>query len=164
MSPAQKKSTPKCIECDVGRLRRSTVEISEEVLGHRFTVPDFPALVCDKCGAEQFQGPALEALDLLIADELARSGELSGGGFRLMRKALGYRAVDLAELMRTTPETISRWENGKVAVDPNAFLVVAGLVADKVGERTTMLERLEAVRQPKRRAGAIVLTLAPGTR
>lgn len=46
--------------------------------------------------------------------------KLSGKEIRAMRKALGLRAAALAEFLDVTPETLSRWENGKEAVSNNA--------------------------------------------
>jgi len=35
----------------------------------------------------------------------------------MKRKAIGKRAVDLAQELDSTPETISRWENGKAEIE-----------------------------------------------
>jgi DNA-binding transcriptional regulator YiaG len=39
--------------------------------------------------------------------------DLLPGQIVKMRKNLGFKAVELARLLHVTPETMSRWENGK---------------------------------------------------
>jgi DNA-binding transcriptional regulator YiaG len=72
-------------------------------------------------------GEALSKLELAAAAELARLGRRSGPALRFMRKALGYRAVELAAL-DVAPETLSRWETGEREVEGRAFALVGLLV------------------------------------
>ena len=44
-----------------------------------------------------------------------------------MRKAVGLPAVTLAELLDTSPETVSRWERGVSHIDRAAFAILAGI-------------------------------------
>ena len=61
-----------------------------------------------------------------------------------MRKALGLKAQELATLLGTTKETVSRWENGKHSVDRPTFAVLATLVIDASKDRrSTLRKRLE---------------------
>jgi DNA-binding transcriptional regulator YiaG len=62
---------------------------------------------------------------------VTRAGVVSGATFRFLRHALGLQAKELAPLLGTTPETLSRWENGAREVDRAAWLAVALMVADE---------------------------------
>jgi len=46
--------------------------------------------------------------------------KLGGSEIRALRRALGMQARTLAEFLDVTPETFSRWENGKEAISRNA--------------------------------------------
>ncbi len=63
----------------------------------------------------------LAKLDLAAAQWLADAGARSPETFRFMRKTLGLRAADLAELLDVAPETVSRWERGVLPVEHRAF-------------------------------------------
>jgi transcriptional regulator with XRE-family HTH domain len=47
-----------------------------------------------------------------------------------MRKALGLRAADLAEMLDVTPETLSRWETGKLPMGRTSWLTLSSLALD----------------------------------
>jgi transcriptional regulator with XRE-family HTH domain len=66
--------------------------------------------------------PGLEAAMAVarISDEL----KLSGQDIRFLRRAIGVKAVDLAGFLDVTPETVSRWENGKELISTNADRVL----------------------------------------
>jgi DNA-binding transcriptional regulator YiaG len=50
--------------------------------------------------------------------------KLGGKEFKFLRKAIGIKAVDLADFLGVTPETLSRWENGKEPISTNAERVM----------------------------------------
>jgi transcriptional regulator with XRE-family HTH domain len=68
--------------------------------------------------------------------------------FKFMRKALGLRAVDIAELLDVAAETLSRWETGQRPVDRASWIAVSAMVLDKLEGRTTTLDRLKALLEP----------------
>src|SRR5205823_9457270 len=104
--------------------------------------------VCDSCGAVYFNGTALGDFDLAVANKLARAGVSDGEAIKFMRKAVGLPAVTLAELLDTSPETVSRWERGVSHIDRAAFAILAGIVMEKADHRSDTLERLRALRHP----------------
>jgi DNA-binding transcriptional regulator YiaG len=65
-----------------------------------------------------------------------------------MRKELGLKATELADILNVSPETVSRWENGAAAVDRIAWILVAEVVRQPDATRAATLERLRA--WPKR--------------
>ena len=83
--------------------------------------------------------------ELAVAREFADVGVDTGEAFRRMRKALGLRATDLAQLLDLTPETISHWETGKVVINRAAFVALGAMVQDAIDGRTTTRDRLAAL-------------------
>lgn len=146
----------RCIECGSDRLESSTETETRVVDGRTFTA-DLPAQKCAACGEVYFDLSVLGTFDRLIAGKLAEAGASSGEAFRFMRKTIGMRAAELAELLAVAPETISRWENGQRDVDRGAIVTLGSLVLDRIEGRSTTLDRLRALREPPRPAETIAL-------
>jgi len=109
-------------------------------------VADVPGEACGACGANTVGYRMLKAFELAAARWLATSGLHSSEAFRFMRKALGLKAQELAALLGTTKETVSRWEHGKHAIDRPTFAVLATLVIDASKDRrSTLRKRLETM-------------------
>jgi putative zinc finger/helix-turn-helix YgiT family protein len=138
----------RCAEC--GGLALSPAEVTEErtVAGRTFTAT-MPATRCGTCEATYVSGPVLERFELLIARELAAVGERSGEGLRWMRKALGFKANELAALLGVTGESVSRWETGKHPAPPDVIATLAAMADDRLEGRSTTLERLRALQAPR---------------
>jgi len=65
--------------------------------------------------------PDLKGLEAAMAVARATiDHKLNGQEIKFLRKALELKAVDLAEHLDVTPETLSRWENGREAISTNA--------------------------------------------
>jgi DNA-binding XRE family transcriptional regulator len=75
-------------------------------------------------------------------------GPVNGGTLRALRKALGFTAAHLADLLSVTAETISRWENGPRRVDRSAWIVVGSMVLESANLPTSTLARLKAIACP----------------
>ncbi len=148
----------RCERCKTGKLEKTVAPDSVEVGKHVFTAK-VPGLKCRQCGEIYFDGPSLERFELRVAVELARAGESSGDVMRFMRKTAGLRAMELAELLGVTPETVSRWETGKQPVEHRAMAVVGALVAERLEGKTSTLDNLKALRRPRKLAREIELTL-----
>lgn len=138
----------RCFNCKSSELVAAEHEDRIEVAGHKFT-RSIPALRCSKCGEETMKGVDIEAFELEVAAELARHGELPAGAFRFMRRTLGMKAADLADLLDVTAETVSRWENEKQGIERRAAALLSSMVLDKLEGRTSTLERLRALKEPK---------------
>ncbi len=89
-------------------------------------------------------------LDRALTGELARSGTVGPQGFRWLRKAARLPSVRLAELLDVTPGTVSRWENGKQALDRRAVALVSALALEALGSRAAALDLLEALAAGKK--------------
>lgn len=137
---------PKCKK----KLKEEEGEIRVAVGDRLFTGKE-PAWSCSTCREFYSSGPHRGVFELRVAAELARAGETSGDAMKFMRKALGLRGSDLAELLDVRPETISRWETGKEGVDRRSVALLALLVAERAEGRTTAEDVLRAVMQPKKR-------------
>ena len=68
-----------------------------------------------------------------------------------MRRVLGAKAVDVAELFGVTPETISRWETGRVPFDRAAWITLGTIVLDRLEGSEVTIDRLRAAATPNTR-------------
>ena len=81
--------------------------------------------------------------------------------FKHLRKTLGLKATNLADLLGVTSETISRWENGHNEPDRAVWATLEQLVDDHYGNRTTTLDRLRTFGEARIPRGPVSLRLAP---
>jgi len=149
-----------CLSCNQGTMRPSTVEIRREVEGRAF-VASVDGRKCTACGAASFKGTDLARFDGAVAAALAGSGETSGEAFRWMRKALDLRAIDIAALLGVTPETISRWETGRVTIDRGAMALLALMVLDHARESAATMDALRARAAAKPLGKTVKIKMAP---
>lgn len=124
----------KCVQCGHVGLKETTAT-HEVRVGDHVVRGVLPAEACPKCKEVYVHGDAMERLELQVAANVARSGNVSGASFRFMRKALGLQAKDMLEVIGTPAETISRWEKGVRDVDRFAWITLATMVIDKAEER-----------------------------
>lgn len=108
-------------------------------------VAELPVTVCSKCDESHMDHEVLVAFEREVARRLAERGPATGETFRFMRKAVALPAKEVAELLGTTPETVSRWENGGRAVDRNAWTTLSSLVLDEISGRHAVRERLRTL-------------------
>lgn len=137
----------RCVSCGSAAWSDVTEEHRVEVADYTFDVP-ITAHACEQCGARLVPLPTVGEAELRVAAWLAEHGAREREVFRFMRKALGLRAVDLAELLDVAPETVSRWERGALKMEQRAFALLGALVCERVEGREGLLERLRAARQP----------------
>lgn len=124
----------KCVQCGHNGLKQTTTT-HEVHVGEDVVRGILPAEQCPKCKEVYVSGDAMERMELQVAANIARSGNVSGDSFRFMRKALGLQAKDMLEVIGTPPETISRWEKRVRDVDRFAWITLAMMVLDKAEER-----------------------------
>jgi len=85
---------------------------------------------CERCGETYTSIPAIEQLHRQIAAAVIRKkGRLAPAEIRFLRKWLGWSGVAFGKRMGTKPETVSRWENGKAPIGPQADRLLRVLVA-----------------------------------
>lgn len=137
-----------------------TDELHVEIAPRTFVVP-VSARACKECGRRLLPLEAAAQAELRVAAWLAEHGVRDQEAFRFMRKALGLRGVDLAELLDVTPETISRWERGALPTEQRAFALLAALVCERVEGRKGLMALLRAARQPPEGPTADPIKLPP---
>ena len=129
----------RCLSCRTADLRetKEAVEVrvpwSPEPLLVRVT-----GVSAIRWGESFLSGPDLDRAKLLAGAEAMARGLRDGGTFKFIRKALGLRAADLADLLDVSPETISRWENSHRTAERSVWNTLADLVSDRLlGTRTS---------------------------
>jgi putative zinc finger/helix-turn-helix YgiT family protein len=91
---------------------------------------------CEECQSQWAEIPAPEQLMNVIAESIVmKAGLLSGAEIKFLRKRVGKRAADFAELINRTPEHFSKLETEtlelKPATDKLIRLVYGMLSGDK---------------------------------
>ena len=153
------KKADRCWSCKKGPLRDVLREETVRVGGRTFKA-QVPWRECMSCGESTVRGPDLEAFELAVALELARSGSVLPDAFKYMRKAIGLTAVELGALLELRAETISRIENGRLPADRRTVAILGALVEDEVSGGRTTRDRLEALGKPKRLSRVVQVVLA----
>lgn len=143
----------KCVQCGTPakRFRKAKREQRYQV-GETTYYTNVPMKECPDCSEGYVDGPELKAAELAVASEVARRGPAAGVSFRFMRRVLGIRGNEMAELLGVRPETISRWEQGRGEVDLSAWAVLSSIVLEEREGRRALRERLETLRSPTRGA------------
>ena len=103
---------------------------------------------CPECGEYEVDIPRIEDLHRLIAQEIAdKEARLAPQEVRFLRKYLGFSGVDFAGILDVTPETVSRWENGKKQMSPVAERALRLMVFVRAPLAEYPLEKLAGVAQ-----------------
>ena len=144
-----------CVMCNSDQMRK--VRTTDETLvdGTSFSY-GIDAWACKKCDEMYFSGPDLVHIERDIAKRLLLSRAYGPQAFRRLRShAVGVESQVFAAAIGTTPETVSRWENGRMPINGAAFEVVRLLAAKALGieyttpmVRQTVRVRLEPARKP----------------
>ena len=132
----------RCPSCKSRNLQKVKEEDMREVAGYTFKA-SLLVNECSSCSERFYSLEELGKFDKEIAGWFAKEGILSGEAFRFMRKAIGFRAKELAHLLDLTPETLSRWEKGHRIPDKKAMMVLGDLVLDHLEGKETTLKRLK---------------------
>jgi len=147
-----------CAVCGKGKLAKVKVKIERDVAGRSFSTT-LSSEKCSHCREVFHAGRDLVAFDHAIAAELSRTGPVSGEAFKAIRTALRLPAREVAKLLGLTPETISRWENGKGPVDRSAWAALGGMLLESMNGRSATRSRLEAATAQSRRAQRVRIKL-----
>lgn len=117
---------------------------------------------CVKCGTlRSTLIPNLEGLIAAIAVKRATMPtKLNGSELKFLRKALGWKAKELAEKLEVTPEAISRWENDQNPMNPQSEgyfrLIVCTLLKEKAPKIAVNLDQIVGMKiRPVRTAGSV---------
>lgn len=148
----------KCTNCGE-RVKRGMVNKTMTLEGVTVSA-DIPSWTCPKCSEVYYAGATAANFELVAAAMFGSLGIATGPVFRYMRKALGMRAADLAGMLGTTPETISRWENNKHEVDRPTMVLLTSLAMAKLGQPFDVAELLKQYQHPNRPIEPIHVKLA----
>src|SRR5690606_27143957 len=107
----------RCPLCADGRLESRAPEHEITIGGIRVKDETAMVLVCSSCGeglitAGQRQGYERRAAATILRERM----EVPGSVIRVARRSLGLTQKDLAQLIGTSSELVSRWENGKASI------------------------------------------------
>jgi putative zinc finger/helix-turn-helix YgiT family protein len=84
---------------------------------------------CSVCGETLYDHEEVGRQEQELAAALVERGVRTGPEFALVRKAAGFRAVEIAELFGVRPETVSRWEHGEGEIPRTAAFALGQLYA-----------------------------------
>ena len=138
-----------CMRCKRDAVSAMSLDESMEVCGHTFTA-QLPAERCAACHEVVIQGSDIRKFELRIAVELAKAGIRTAEAFKLMRRAVGLSAEQMASLLDLTPDCVGYWEKGEWPVDPRALSVLTSLVISRLDDRHTSLDSLRILREPRK--------------
>lgn len=136
-----------CVSCGELQVRKGDVALVREVGGHVFSAT-VSGLVCGGCGETITGQEEGERFDLAIAELLSEASP-TGDSFRFLRKVAGLRARDFGRMLGVSGDTISRWENGRHAIDRAAFFILGQVVRERRQGSTAMLDLLARGELPK---------------
>lgn len=120
----------KCVECG-GAMRVASRT-------HQYAESGLPNVIlrgvevrkCAKCDTQEVGIPNIAGLHACLARLIVgRSSAMTRQEFRFLRQFLGHSSQDFAKLLRVTPETVSRWQTGRLAIPRPVELLVRLLVA-----------------------------------
>ncbi len=147
-----------CVRCERAKIVAITLDDTIDAGGHTF-MAQLPAEKCEVCGQIVIQGQDLKLFELRVAVELAKAGIREKDVFEFLRKAISLEAGGLAHILDVPEEFIGYWERGEWPVDPRAHAVLCSLVLAKLTHRPATLDCLGVLRQPRRLARKVRVTL-----
>ncbi|HEY2497735.1 MAG TPA: type II TA system antitoxin MqsA family protein [Candidatus Angelobacter sp.] len=106
---------PKCNE-EMGK-KNGRYQYRESGLDNIW-LEDWPMFVCHRCDVKMPLLPdATEAAQWITNGLVREKGRLDGDSIVFLRKAMGLKASELAQILGVDRVTVSRWENDKAEVD-----------------------------------------------
>lgn len=118
---------------------------------------------CERCGETYTSIPAIEGLHRQIAAAVIRKkGRLAPSEIRFLRKYLGWSGADFAKRTGTKPETVSRWENGRTLMGPQADRLLRLLVAKEAPVVEYSVDVLAQIAADKRPTTPVRVDLEKG--
>src|SRR5215813_15453270 len=146
-------------------------QMVRSIENHRYTESGLSNVVlvdvevrrCQNCGEITVSIPRIEELHRTLAMALIRqTGRLAPSEIRFLRKWLGWSGVDFAKRMGTKPETVSRWENGKATMGPQADRLLRLFIAKETPVLEYPVDVLAQVAADKGPSTPVRVELAKG--
>jgi len=116
-------------------------------------VGELPATRTDR--GPEFAGDVVVAFERQVALYIAEHALMAPETLRFLRQIAGLKQDELAKLLDTNGETVSRWEKGRSAFDVGTWYTVAAMAAERVLGLERTIERLR--QRGKTPAGEIKL-------
>jgi putative zinc finger/helix-turn-helix YgiT family protein len=126
----------RCGRCGSRQLDQSTRSESRYEIRDipRIILHDAPVVSCRRCDHSALAIADTEGLHRAVARAIVdKRQRLLPREIRFLRKQLGLFAVELAMHLGTTPETVSRWENGRTPMGVTADRLLRLMVIVKQG-------------------------------
>lgn len=135
-----------CVECG-GKLTSARETVKYDASGlSGVTLMNVEVRRCAGCGGYELVIPKVEQLHRLMAHTIIRKPvSLVAEEIRFLRKYLGWSGADFAAHIGAKAETVSRWENGKLTMSPQADRLLRAMVALREPEKDYSLEALKAI-------------------
>jgi YgiT-type zinc finger domain-containing protein len=153
----------KCEQCGgKTEIKRGIYQYVESGLDNVYLV-NVDRRVCESCGAVAPRIPHINELHAVIGRAIALKGEpLSGSEARYLRKHLGLKGKEWAELLRVDVTTLSRWEGEEQKIGPQSDLLLRLLYFSVLAERGAELperltERIAAIAEPRDDELAVII-------
>lgn len=107
-----------CPKCGGHKVRALAPKRRYEFRGFRdIIVHDVMVESCPHCGHSELASPDIDLLHQAVANAIiAKPHRLRPQEIRFLRKHLGLSAVSFATHVGATPESVSRWENGRTPI------------------------------------------------
>lgn len=122
-------------------------EVSRTIGDYTFSAT-LPVTICEGCQERFYHSNDLNQFHIQAVAWLAQAGANGGEIFRFMRKTLGLRIKELAQLLDETPENISHWEQMHSNIDRKAMSLMGAFVLDRLHGHNDTHRRLLALQQP----------------
>jgi putative transcriptional regulator len=120
--------------------------------------------VCESCGAVTPRIPRITELHAVIGRAVALKGEpLSGADARYLRKHLGLKGKEWAELLHVDVTTLSRWEGEEQKIGPQSDILLRllyfSILAERQGQELPerLIERIAAIAERKDDELAVII-------
>lgn len=118
---------------------------------------------CDACGCVTPRIPRINELHAVIGRAIALKGELlSGAEARYLRKHLGMKGKEWAEILHVDVATLSRWEGEERPIGSQSDMLMRLLYFNILVERGTslperLIERIAAIAQSRHSELAVLI-------
>jgi putative zinc finger/helix-turn-helix YgiT family protein len=150
-------TTWKCLRCEGVKAKTTRENEPFNDLLPGVVLLDVEVTKCMTCGNREVELPYMDDLMKAVAGAVVKmGGRMTGDEVRFLRTFLELSGVELAELMDSTPGTVSRWENNRTPVGRTADLLLRTIARGQAGptdpDHRSMLEFVRGIKldEPRR--------------
>ena len=149
----------KCEQCGAPMRVSHENHIYREAGLTHVTLLDFEIRRCRECGEYELGFYRMGPLHCSIALAFARKPTmLIGSEIRFLRKWMGWTSAEFAAYLGVTPETVSRWERGRLAMGATADRLVRLIAVREAKEGDYSIEGWKDLRRSRQRVSLRVDT------